>query len=166
MAVVWPWTVRRMLCTRGLPEELASMIARRSFARAPSAKLVAWQRKLFIKRGCAEDFRIFIPRGPLWRETSHFICDMPKVFFGRRLGHGNVYYDCCERVVKRGEASLHCSVCQLTVCERCWHRLSDSCVCARGFCSGPAVLYDLSMLRRLLYDWRRGASKVVVESDN
>ena len=78
------------------------MIARRSFARAPSANLIAKQQRQFIERGRAFTLRIFITRG---LGTSQFICDKPHVFFGKRFRHG-VGLDCCDKEVKVGRAFL------------------------------------------------------------
>ena len=155
MCCTWPWTVRRMLCTRGLPEELASIIAWRSFPRAPSANLIATQRRQFLKRGRADTDRIFIPRG---LGTSQFICDKPNVFFGKRFRYG-VGLDCCNKEVKVGARVSACSVCKLTVCERCWHRLSDQrCVCARGFCAGDGLAEPYDWHPRMLDYWRSAGS--------
>ena len=153
----WPWTVKRVLSATVLPEDIVAVIAHLSFEPTCTALLIQWQRCLFRKKAALhrDSFRLYnvllISDG-----TSQFICDEPGVFFGKRFtrAYDNWDYDCCSSKARVG--ATHCSVCGLTVCARCWHRLSHQrCVCARGFAAGGGM-YEGAHAKRVLKFWKRG----------
>jgi hypothetical protein len=142
----WPWTAKRVLSATVLPEDIVAVIAHLSFEPFSLSGSAASSEKRPLCTAARSDCTMS-SSSPTVRASSSATS---LVFSSASASLAPMTIGITTAAHPRHESAPHCSVCGLTVCARCWHRLSHQrCVCARGFAAGGGM-YEGASAKRVL----------------